>query len=268
MKKIIILLVFLSVIFMTGCTKGDKEILINSTKSCNFSKKLVMSKGKVRYYTSCLDSIKVKYSLDSREISLFDELRDNNITMDEIYDRSLDIKSEDNVFIYKFDEYYILKCDNNVVFGNIDNGVDKKYCSISNEEIVSLYDIEEDYSYADAISDFYYVITEDKTYNNDVLKQFLDFISDNKTAFIRIFSSLHADENMIIDVIYDSDGVSVIVDNTRNKDIDNGKISTYNFTKLGVFEDEVGKYLYAYNGNVIDADSTDSFLITRIIINE
>lgn len=267
MKKVVFL-IFLIVIFLTGCTKGDKEIIVNNVESCKFSKKLVMSDGKIKYYTSCLEFVRVKYSVDSKEVSLFDELKNKNITMDEIYDRSIDIKSEDNMDIYEFEDYYILKCENNIIFGNIDNGVDKKYCAINNEEVVSLSEIANDYSYKDAISDSYYVITEDKVYNSDVLEHFLDSFSERKTAFIRIFSSLYENENTIIDVLYDNDGILVFVDNTRNKGIDNGKISTYNFTKLGIFEDEVGKYLYAYNGNVIDSNSTDSFLITRIIINE
>lgn len=267
MKKRIVLLFSFVVIFLGGCTRSDREILVNSIDKCKFSKKLVMADGNIKYYTSCLDDVNVKYSIDSRELSLFQELEDKNIMMDEIYDRSLDVNNDGGVFIYKYDKYYVLKCDNSVIFGNLANGVDKKYCFID-DEIVSLYDIKKNYSYKDAISDLYYVITEDKVYNSDTLQQFLDSISEKKTAFIRIFSSLYDNDNTIIDVIYENDEVLVFVDNTRNTDVDNGKVSMYTFNKLGVFEDEVGKYLYAYNGNVIDSNSTDSFLITRIIINE
>lgn len=268
MKRMMIVLLFLVIIFMTGCVNTDKDILVKYTDNCKFEKRLVLTDKGVKYYTSCLDDVTVRYATDSSRKSLFGEIESGNLTMDEIYDRSLYVSTDSDVVSYKFENYYVLKCNDSVIFGNIDNDVDKRYCSFDNDEIVSLNDIDLEYDYKDAIEDSYYVITNDKSYNSGELEHFLESISDKKPAFIRIFSAVFDDQNTIIDVLFDSTRVLLTVDNTRNKNLDNGEIKTYNFDKLGVFEDEVGKYLYAYNGSTIDNESEDSFLITKIIGNE
>lgn len=267
MKRMMMVILCFVIVLMVGCANTDKDILVKYTDNCKFSKKLMLTDDGIKYYTSCIDDVTVRYGVDSSEKSLFDEIKNGKITMDEIYDRSLYVNNFDGMTSYKFDKYYVLKCNDSVIFGNIDNDVDKRYCFFDNDEIISLNDIGIEYNYKDAIKDSYYVITENKSYNSEVLEHFLETISDDKPAFVRIFSSMFDDQNTIIDVSFSEDGVLLTVDNTRDKNVDNSRINNYNFDKLGIFEDEVGKYLYAYNGSTIDSESDDSFLITKIIDN-
>lgn len=265
MNKRKLLFIAVLVFFIVGCTRGDKEIIVYKNNNCDFSKKLVLIDNETNYYTSCLNDVIVKYSVDSKKVSLFDEIKSKKMSMEELYDRSLDVIVEDNITTYEFSDYYILKCDNNIVFGNIDNAIDKTYCLLKDSEIVSLYDLDNDYSYEDAIDDNYYVVTSNKVYNSDTMKHFLDGISLNQPSFIRITNVLSNDSMTITDVLVVNGKVTVTIDNTRSSTVSEKNIKTYNFSNIGTYEDEVGKYLYAYDTYSID---DDSLLITNIIIEE
>lgn len=266
MKQLIIVLVCCLILIVTGCGVSNKEFNVNLSDNCIFSKKLVLEHEGTNYYVSCIDDVQVKYNGDmEKTVSLFDEIRNGTATIDEIYDRSVSIAKDNSVTIYNFDEYYILECQNNFIFGNLRNGIDKGYCMLETDEVVSLNELAKRYNYKEAIKDNYYVVTDKKIYNSEVMKKFLDSIISAKTAFIRIVDSSYDGKILITDVLYDKEKVTVFVDDTRNSN-ENVSIKVYKFTHLDVIDDEVGKYLYAYNGNVINekSDSRDSFLISKI----
>ena len=238
MKQLIIVLVCCLILIVTGCGVSNKEFNVNLSDNCIFSKKLVLEHEGTNYYVSCIDDVQVKYNGDmEKTVSLFDEIRNGTATIDEIYDRSVSIAKDNSVTIYNFDEYYILECQNNFIFGNLRNGIDKGYCML----------------------EIRYKLSKFKG------KKFLDSIISAKTAFIRIVDSSYDGKILITDVLYDKEKVTVFVDDTRNSK-ENVSIKVYKFTHLDVIDDEVGKYLYAYNGNVINekSDSRDSFLISKI----
>ncbi len=266
MKQLIMVLVCCLILIVTGCSVSNKEINVKVSDNCIFSKNLVLEQDGTNYYVSCIDDVQVKYNGNiEKTVSLFDDIRNGKTTIDEVYDRSVSINKDNGVTIFNFDEYYILECQNNFVFGNLKNGIDKRYCMLETDEIISLNKLSKEYNYKDAIKDNYYVVTDKKHYNDEVMQKFLDSIISTKTAFIRIVNSSYDGKIVITDVLYDKERVTVFVDDTRNLN-DEASIKIYEFTHLDVIDDEVGKYLYAYNGNVINEnpDSMDSFLIAKI----
>lgn len=103
----------------------------------------------------------------------------------------------------------------------------------------------------DAKKDGNYVITNEKIFNSDSYKKFMQEVENKNPNTLRIVRTNEEGDLLITDVEYMSDGkIKVTYDKTRDRNNQDNYIMAYKYDHIGIYKNK----LYAYNGTHLNDD--------------
>lgn len=119
--------------------KSDFQLVVNTKNSCEKDKTLLYSANDYKLYTSCIESILVKY--DNNDVyELSSVLSSGKLSMNDIYEKAgyTSNNISDGSIMYNYDDFVIVECDTSlsydIVIGSSDLSFDEAYCGVVNNE--------------------------------------------------------------------------------------------------------------------------------------
>ncbi len=113
-----------------------KEIIVSIDTNCEFDKTFYTEGKNNKFYTSCLNEIKIQLS-DNKLFELNEVLNDNDIDLNDLIKSSNEKIILENSILYQIDNLAFLVCENNeVIFGGYDSLEKNDYCEVGIDESV------------------------------------------------------------------------------------------------------------------------------------
>ena len=113
-----------------------KDIIMSIDNNCEFDKTFYAEGKNNKFYTSCLNEIKIQLS-DNKLFELNKLLDDNDINLNDLIKSSNEKITLENSILYQIDNLAFIVCENNeVIFGNYDSLEKSDYCEVSIDESV------------------------------------------------------------------------------------------------------------------------------------
>lgn len=240
-KSIILLMLFIvAYLVATMLPYGTKEYVSGASGKIIDVPKLTKLKEECCNFKATFTSIRSAKSLEKEMenlIASYQKLNCDNKSY--IYNPKGD---------YTITEYSITK---GVIFNELNITYGKGNSCELDTTFKKLELLPNSFNIEDAKKDGNYVITNEKIFNSDSYKKFMQEVENKNPNTLRIVRTNEEGDLLITDVEYMSDGkIKVTYDKTRDRNNQDNYIMAYKYDHIGIYKNK----LYAYNGTHLNDD--------------